>query len=399
MPFGAPDSRSAAMGKTGVAMADSTNAAYFNPALLAMFSERKHLGGNQRIAVPSLSAFASDNARELIDIDDADYDAQLDNGVADFNTSANTTQLINSLESLSGDLDDTASNPLFADVFANIIVKIPDQHEGGAVHFSRRAVLDGNLNYTEADKDIISDYLEELTFVSEGGEPATLHPELYMDGQLINPNDTLYSSIDAVALIFDELAVSMGWAVTWWNTDMMIGFTPKAVRVTTYEYSANATSGRLTKRGEHVNDVKVNLDLGWAKKLNDNLTIGAAVHNLIPHDYRTESDRLIKLEPQARIAGAYQTKWGKYAIDLDLLKNDPLSKGDPTQELGIGGEWEAGSFQFRAGMVKNFQASGENSSPLYTFGVHFEAWHFYSDLSYGNGNNQKSAALQFGLKF
>ncbi len=399
IPFGSPDSRSAAMGKTGIALAGSTNSAYFNPALLAVYGERKHLGGHQRIAFPSVVGFASDDTRDLVDIDDAAYDQQLDNGVAAFNNSADPTALINSLEALSDDLRDTSSDPLFADVFADVIVSIPDRREGGAFHFGRRGVFDGKIDYTTNDQELLSAYLEELRFVNDGGTPATLHPELYSGGQLINPSDTLDSSVDAVALLIDELAMSMGWAVTWWDTDMMVGITPKVIRITTYEFTADAVSSHLTQRGEFVNNVKLNIDLGWAKKLDDQFTVGLAVHNLIPEKYHTESGRMIELQPQVRLGGAYQSAWGNYAIDLDLLESDPLSKGDPTQELGIGGEWMIGNHSLRAGIVSNLAASGENTSPLYTFGARFNIGHFYTDLSYGTGNNQTGAALQLGLRF
>ncbi|MEJ2693472.1 MAG: conjugal transfer protein TraF [Candidatus Thiodiazotropha sp.] len=398
MPFGALDSRSVAMGKTGVALIGSTDAAYFNPALLAGFSERKGVGKNQRIAMPTLSVHVSDNALELVDIKDMDYEAQLNGGVAEFNNNLNADALANALDSLDGELGDISSDALFADVQANVNFRIPDRHEGGAFRIGRRAVLDGRVDYTEDDKALIADYLEEMRFIDNGGTPATLHPELYANGQLIDPQDNLTSAADAVALIIDELAVSMGWAVNWWGYDMMVGITPKVIRTTTYEYTA-AAHGGLTKRGEYQNDVNINFDLGWAKRVGEKLTLGLSLKDLLPQDYRTQSNRYIKVRPQARVGGVYDTRWGRYAIDLDLLESPPLLNGDPTQELGIGGEWEIKKLQIRTGMVANLAATGENSSPMFTVGLRFQRGFFYSDLSYGRGKNQKSAAVQMGLRF
>jgi hypothetical protein len=364
-----------------------------------MHSKRKHLGGNQRIALPSLYGFVSDDTRELVDIDNKEYETALDIQVSDYNIDANADLLINTLESITTDLKDVSSDPLFADIYAGGVLSIPDRHEGGAFYISRRIVFDGKIDFTENDQSLLSDYIEELNFVSDGGAPATLHPELYNGGQLINPKENMNSSVDAVALIIDELGFSMGWSVNWWDSDMMIGFTPKVVHVTTNEYSANAISGKLTNRGEYLNDVNVNLNLGWAKRFDDSTTLGVSIQNLIPQEYRTESNRTIKLKPQIRVGGAHQSNWGNYAIDLDLLENDPVSLGDPTQELGIGGEWEIGGHYIRAGAVKNLAASGNNSSHLITMGARLNLWNFYTDLSYGNGNNQKSAALEFGLRF
>lgn len=399
MPFGAPDSRSVAMGRTGVASADSTNAAYFNPALLAAFSQRKHLGGNQRMALPTLSAFVSDSALELNDVQDADYVNRLDRAIVDFNNNLNIDEFIATLTSLEEDLGTVSANPLLVDAQVNSVFRIPDRREGGGFYYSQRAVLDGTLDYTAADAALLADYLEELEYVNGGGAPATLHPELYTNGQLNNPNDSLNSSADAVALIIEELAFSMGWAVTWWDVDMMVGLTPKIMRVKAREYAATATSGDLTRRGEYDNHVNLNLDLGWAKQFDDQLTVGLTVKNLIPQKYRTESDRPVELKPQLRLGGAYQSKWGNYAIDLDLIENDPLQNGEPVRELGMGGEWEFMNQQLRAGVVKNLAGSGPNASPVYTFGFRLQLGAYYSDLSYGRGKHHETAALQLGLRF
>ena len=398
-PFGAPDARSAAMGKTGVASVGSTNAGYFNPALLASFSQRKHLGENQRLAVPSISAYVSESALELEVIDDAGYETRLNNAIADFNNNANVDDILNTLRSLNDDLNVASSVPLFADVHASMNVRVPDRQEGGAFYYGMRALLDGNLFYSPEDAALVADYLEELEFVNNGGTPGTLHPELYFNGDLINPNDNLNSSVAAAALVIEELGFSMGWAVTWWDMDMMVGFTPKIVQVTTYEYTATATSGDLTQKGEDENDVNLNMDLGWAKQLNDRLTVGVTLKNLFPQDYRTESNSYIKLRPQLRIGGAYLTKWGNYAVDLDLTENDPLSNADPYRELGLGGEWGIWGQKIRAGVVSNIGATGSNKSPLYTFGFRIQYGLFHSDFNYGHGKNQKSAALQIGLLF
>jgi hypothetical protein len=222
---------------------------------------------------------------------------------------------------------------------------------------------------------------------------------LYANGQLINPNDSLNSAVAAAAMVIEELGFSMGWAVTWWDVDMMIGFTPKVLQVTTYEYTATATSGDLTQKGEDENDVNLNLDVGWAKQINDRLTVGLTIKDLFAQDYRTQSGNYLKLRPQIRVGGAYQSRWGDYTIDLDLSENDPLANADPYRELGIGGEWGLWGQQFRAGVVSNLAATGKNKSLLYTFGVRIQYGSFHSDFNYGSGNNQRSAAIQVGWRF
>jgi hypothetical protein len=399
MPFGAPDSRSMAMGMTGVASAGSTHAGYFNPALLAAYSQRKHLGGNQRIAFPSLSGLASESTLGLEDIDDADYETNISSGVAQFNATANPDGLRATLEALQDDLRDTASNQLLADVHAHAVLRIPDRQQGGAFYLGSRAVFDGMLDYAVADEQLLEDYLEELVFVSEGGAPGTLHPELYTGGDLNDPADSLSSSADAVALLINEIAFSMGWAVSWWDVDMMVGVTPKIMQVTTREYRADAVSGNLSLNGEYEDDVTLNLDVGWAKQFGEQVTLGVAVKNLIPASFRTESGRSIDIDPQVRVGAAYRSKWGEYTADLDLVENDPLSRGDAVQMLGLGGEWTFGEQQIRAGLVKNLAGEGGGGSLIYTFGFRLRYGSYYSDFSYGSGQDHKAAALQLGLVF
>lgn len=399
MSFGAPDSRSMGMGMTGVASADSTNAAYFNPALLAVYSKRKHLGGNQRIALPSLSGLASDSVLGLEDIDDADYENTITAAVNEFNTTADPDDVLSTLARLEDDLSDTTSSRLRADVQALAILRIPDRQQGGAFYVGSRGVLDGALDYTSADEALLEDYLEELRFINEGGAPGVLHPELYTGSDLNDPTDSLNSSADAMALIINEIAFSMGWAVNWWGTDMLVGVTPKIMQVTTREYRADAVSGSLNLNGEYKDDVTLNLDLGWAKQLDDQLTLGVAVKNLIPTRFRTESGRSVDLKPQLRFGAAYRTGWGELTADLDLIENDPLSKGDPVQELGLGGEYRFGEQRVRVGAVKNLAADAGGGSIIYTFGLRLRFGAYYSDFTYGSGKDHQAAALQLGLHF
>lgn len=398
-PFGSSDPRSAAMGKTGVAAIDNTSSAYFNPALLAAFPERKHSGNQQRIALPAATAFASNSAKDLIDLDDQNYDQQIADAVADYNATQNTADFIDVLQSLDEDLNQTSAQPLAIDAQASIVFRIPDRHEGGAFYFSRRAIVDGVVDYSDDDSALINDYLEELEFVQGGGAPATLHPELYNNGALIDPVDNLTSAADAAGLVIEEMGLSMAWQVTLWDTDMMLGMTPKVARVTAYEYSAVASSGDLTEDSEYDNEENVNLDLGWAQQVNDNLMVGLAIKNLIKQEYRTASNNFLTLEPQVRIGSAYRSRWGNFTIDVDLLENAPLYSGDPTQEIGFGGEWTVWNQSLRAGVVKNLAATGDNAGALFTFGLHFQLSGLFTDFSYGKSDSQEMAAFQLGIQF
>jgi hypothetical protein len=173
-------------------------------------------------------------------------------------------------------------------------------------------------------------------------------------------------------------------------------------RITSGVTQFNATTdpdGLFTTLQALDDDLSLNLDLGWAKQIDDQLTLGLTVKNLIPTEFRTGSGRSVDLKPQLRFGAAYRSRWGDFAADLDLIENDPLLKGDPVQELGLGGEWTFGQQQVRAGLVKNLAGDAGSASLIYTFGFRLRYGAFYSDLTYGSGKDHKAAAWQLGLHF
>lgn len=399
IPYGSSDARSQAMGGAGVASAENPNAAQQNPALLAGYSQRKHLGNNQRIIFPAFSATISNNILDIVDIDDSDYENQLTQVVDDFNNGQGADAVLNVLNPLNDDLNSVSNDPIYADVQSGVIISIPDRREGGALQLNRRIVLDGNVDYSIVDEDLVMAYLEELTFISNGGAAQILHPELYQNGELLDPSDRFSSRFTATALEFSEMAISMAWQVELFDTEMMIGFTPKWVSVTSYEYSATATSSDITERGKLDNGENFNFDLGWAHRIDDSLTIGFAIKNMVPKEYETESGIFLKIKPQARIGSEYQSSFGAFTLDLDLTRNKPLSGGDSSQEIGLGAEWRLGRHRLRAGLHKNIAGSGDNGNIAYSLGIRLRAFGLFTDMSVGSHNNQQSAAIQFGIRF
>jgi hypothetical protein len=357
LPYGTPDTRSIAMGGTGVASADNAYAGYFNPALLASYDTRKHRGGNQRIVFPALHAGATNSVGDLIDFEDQDYEASALAAIDIYNTTQSTAELLAVLNPLDTDLNAISSSPLAADIYTGLVITIPDRLEGGAFSLGRRLVMDGRINYAGTDAALFADYIEELEFVNGGGAPQTLHPELYTGGNLNDPTLDLTSNIDAAGLLIDELAFSMAWQIEPFDTPVMIGFSPKLLKVTTYEYLATATSTDVTQEGELDNGESINLDLGYAQRISPNLLVAVGLKNLIPRDFETESGQTLEIGPQLRVGSEYQTAWGTYAIDLDLIEIKPLSRlGDPSQVLALGAEWPIGRYRIRTGLNTNLAA-------------------------------------------
>lgn len=399
VPYGSPDARSIAMGGVGVASADNAYAGFFNPALLASYPQRKHRGGNQRIVFPAVHGQLSDGINQLIDFENEDYEAQVTSAVDIYNTTQSTAELLAVLNPVDSDLQEIGNSPLAADVYTGLVVTIPDSAEGGAFSLGRRLVMDGLVEYESADVALIEDYIEELDAVAAGTLPATLHPELYIGGALIDPTTNLVSRVDAAGLVIDDLAISMAWEIAPFETPVMIGFTPRFRKVTTYEFSATATSPNATQRGEMDNGESINLDLGYAQRLSPDLLVGVAVKNLIAEEFETESGNTLSLKPQIRVGSEYRSAWGTFSLDLDLIENKPLSRGDPSQLLAFGGEWGWGRTRVRAGIHTNLAASGNNSGFGYGAGVRLRLLGMFFDLSAATGASQQLASFQFGVRF
>lgn len=400
LPYGSPDARSIAMGGTGVASADNAYAGFFNPALLASYDQRKDRGGNMRIVFPAAHAGISTNIGDLFDFEDEGYEARVTSAVDTYNATQSTTELLDVLDPLDAQLSEISGDPLAADVFIGMAFTIPDRREGGSFSLGRRLVMDGKINYDSTDAALVTDYIEELNNVAAGNAPGALHPQLYTGATLNDPTASFVSTIDAAALVYDELAFSMAWQIKAFDNTFMLGFTPRFARVTTYEYSATATSDDVTQQGELDNGSSVNLDIGYAQQLYPDLRIAVAVKNLIPQEFETESGRTIEVGPQLRIGSEYQTRWGTYAIDLDFLENDPLSRlGDPSQILAFGAEWPLGRMRLRAGLNTNLAGTGDNSGFGYSGGVRLRLAGLFFDFSAGTGAGKEFASFQFGVQY
>jgi hypothetical protein len=398
LPYGAHDARALAMGGSGVAAVENPNPAYFNPALLAAYTERKHLGGNQRIVFPSFSGSASREIGDLIDIENLDYEDRISSAISDFNRGL-ANEALSVFASLDSDLRTVSEHPIAVDLYTGLVISVPDHSEGGAFSFSRRFVLDGQVEYSGADTALVNAYQEELRAVAEGAAPGVLHPELYEGGELIDPVENLTSRASAVGLKIDQMAFSMAWKIQAFELPVMVGITPKLVRVTSYEYSADAASSRLTDQSTFDNGENFNLDLGYAQDLNDRWLVGVAVKDLISKDYKTASGRIVPLDPQLRVGTHYQSVWGAYNLDLDLTKNRALAGGDANQMLAFGVEWVLGGQHLRAGAHRNLAGNGENGEWAYSLGFRLRLFSVFVDFAWGEGANQQTAALQMGIRF
>lgn len=397
LPFGTFDARSLAMGGTGVASATSENAGYFNPALMAQYKLPKEKGKNSRFIFPIISLLFSEKIDEVKDVEKENYNQKLSDAVNNFN--AAPQDLFNVSSDLQSELDNISSNPVFAEGNVALVVGIAGEFEGGAIIINRRIAAEGALNYTANDRDLLNAYIEESTYVANGGI-GTLHPELYDNGQLRNITGDLTSEVISIAVVIVELSMSVSKRLRLFGTSIMLGVTPKLMQVTTYDATTDAQADYSFVFEKNENDFSLNADIGVAVNYSKKWTAGLVVKNIKKRDYRTELDNVISFKPQVRAGIAYKDKSrGRYGLDIDLLKNDPLNYGDSTQVLGMGGEWKWRWSQIRAGLNKNLTGTGDNRAVLYTIGLHADLSNKFIDFTYAGNGKQTGVAFQIGSKF
>jgi len=395
------------MGGVGVATASSANAVFFNPAMLARYKVRKERGNNSRFIFPTVNIRVSQDVEDLENFRRNDVDGRLNTAinVFDRNNPATVTDVVNIATELQADLADVASDPIFVDGNVGIVLGIGHRREGGSLMFNRRVVADGKLNQSTEDRQLLNAYIEDMRFIASNGAEGAPHSEIYIDGNRNNgliPDqiDNLTSTASARGLVITELGISMSWEITPFDHRIAFGVTPKFVQVDTYDSNVTATDNKMESNRNKNNSWKMTADIGMAKMLNEQLRWGAVIKNILPLDYETTLGNAITINPQVRTGLAYELRWGRIAVDLDVLKNKAVGSGSDSQAFGFGLEWDLRQWvQLRGGYNYNLVAGRGGQNGLFSAGLNFTMEGFTLDVAYADSGDAIAAALQLGYRF
>ena len=405
VPFGTYDPRSVAMGGAGVAAGNSANAVFFNPSLLAQYTSRKHRARNSHYVFPVASLSVSKVAEDIVDLTDNNPEQVLSDSIAAYNANStliNAESVLTASRNLQNDLEPIADESVFFDGIVGMVIGIGDRREGGAFVVSRRFVGDGVGKMTSADKQLLADYIEGLDFIVSAGARGAAHPELFDgNGNLIDQTNNLTSTATGRGLLLTEMGIAMSWGVELARSKIDVGFTPKFVQGTTYEYnSVLSDSQQETTESKENDDWQFTLDVGVSKVLDNNLKLGLVVKNLVPLAFSTQSGGRINIQPQLRTGAAYRSvKWGYWALDVDVLENKSIGGGDNTQYLSLGGEWLIKAWALRAGYKQNLVGRGDFSKGVFTTGFAYRFMGVGFDVAYVDSGPEKAAALQVSHRF
>jgi hypothetical protein len=398
MPFGIFDARSVAMGGTGVSAGSSGNAAYFNPALLAVARPDDRFSFEIMAAA---RAYDPDKVRD--DIDTLDSSGQnLSNAISQFNqsqTQVNATQLANALGAFQNALRTVGNKSAEANAFASpLTVGVPGTTLGWAIAAAARADVGVKAFYESADDATLTGYQNAAAAYAASGNMADLLALLntYGNGTTLNdPN--LLSHVDIRGAGFAEFGVSLAHEFESLGK-LAIGITPKYVRVYTVDFRASAQNPEINADQGRKDYASSNLDVGLAQDLGAGFRWGLVGKNVIAREYATILGNKIEVKPQVRAGLSHHTDWTTLAIDVDLTENQPVSFDLPTRYAAVGIEFKfLGFLALRAGyrgdLTGNHGGIPSLGLGLSVFGVHLDL------AAARQGDKEAMAAAQLGFRF
>ncbi|QUM75193.1 conjugal transfer protein TraF [Moritella sp. 24] len=330
-------SRSDAMGGTGVASAHYLSAPLMNPALLARFSHTDNVG----ILLPAIGAQIDDNSDTIDSINTA---SDLINELNKYNSNspqarATARQLANELEMLDNE-------------------KIPVQVGlAGVIAVPNETVSFALFTNTYLDLQVAADISDSDIQALRGQNPAAI--------------DELDSTITLHGVGVTDLGISLASKFILGNTPVYVGLSPKVQAIGFYQYTDsidNFDASNLEKDGTMDDDVAFNIDAGFVVEPNKHFTFGLVAKNMLEHQVSNASETFrYEIKPQITTGFALHSEWLTAAVDIDITQSDTLSNKKPSQYTRLGAEMDAwGWLQFRGGFRYDLN---DNDSNQITFGM------------------------------
>ena len=420
--YGIYDSRALAMGGSATAIGSHAQAAFYNPALLALHDREEEEGRDGRVYLPNLVLQVSDATEAAINAIDDELDTQLSSAINTFNAAPSLEsagQVANSAQDLSDALDDIANQELNIDSFIGFNISEPSNREGGAFYFGARLIGGGLANVSDTDSALLNDYIESMNQIAAGVDPATVaaeYPQLInTNGQLIDPTRSLTSNADISALAISEWGMAMAKQFEWHDYAIAIGITPKLMRVDAFRDTAdfNDSLGSADEGVDNFSDTKathitLNADIGLAATIKEHYRISLTLKDAFEKSFTTtqEPDPItgeeapelkVTLSSRARVGVGYVSEKFSVGLDYDLDEATPMANEAGTQELSLGAEYRLfDSLALRAGYRNDQTGLRDN---LISGGIGYQWKRFVVDIAYASGGDYRGGGLQLGWTF
>ncbi len=416
------DPRAMAMGGTGVSVANSSQAHYYNPSLLHNAREDEdfnfEIDATLRVSdtdhiVESLNTFGEDNLIGAYASSLISFTNSMTTVTANMNTfrdelnatipnpsnindarnnlstsltslSTNTAGLSAATTGLQNGIQNVAGKPITFDSNVGGSIGVPNMETvSWAIYFDAWANVSIAGEFSDTDKDFITDVtttLDELALTVD-----TVNQTI--SGEVVDPNqineqltsltqsstaidatsleDGLDSTINMAGGVIQEFGISLATNFAINGYDFDVGLTPKYLMVTTSDYKLalnDDTTGDGVFDSDDTKDHSAfNADLGISKKLTENWKTGLVIKNIIPQSFDTPSGNSeINIDPSARVGASFQNDWASVAVDFDLTENESIGGLSKTRFLAIGAELDVWLLKLRAGYRANLASSGGN---------------------------------------
>lgn len=377
------DARSLGMGGANVATADLATAAWANPAMLT--NQRK--GDNFALLI-GIGAFLRDDNDLVGDVEDfQSADDRLD-AAEQAGDSAAERAALNDMSAILNRLDGKIIAPE-----ATGLLAMGAAFDNWAVAFSARGDVIAGGTVTDLACDLANDPTCTLNrFESE-------------------VKSDQFNVLNLEGVLATELGLSFATAFNVADRKLSVGIKPKLVDLKglSYSESIRTLEAGLDNLDDGTRDLDVGtfstIDLGFAYEMTDSVRLGLNIRNLLTDEFQLQSNTL-NYDTEARLGVAYRNDFMTFAVDYDLIENEPLLAnpdfdGLKTRFINVGAEFNAFEFaQFRLGVAKN-TATGTTrtaKNPAYTVGMGL--WlGFNLDIAATISSNSVGGILQTGFRF
>lgn len=407
-PYAPFDVRAAGMGGTGVASAKSASAALFNPAMLSTQVEGDRfqfvLGAGATVADEDEMYDQIDGMQTSIDAMNAvlstpgigNLRLQIDRQYSAADTGADLTayNAMTTASSSTGDIATRLGNingdNLVAGLGAGLGFGVPGPSLGVGVFVTGSTnvvttpvIASQDLALLQKFSDLLGDAMVSQAELLNPANAEVLLPVLgdvtKVDINTFNPQ----SQARGLAIAMIEYGVSFSHRYDMGESGALsVGVTPKAVSVTTYDY----TQGVETFDDEQIDALEktediFDLDLGLVYKPSATSAwqYGLTVKHVIGGDFTTmpntpaagaaNTPDTISIEPQLRAGVARMTERSTLALDLDLTENTGVTPSTDTQFLALGAEYDLSFLQLRAGYRANLASSDVSDAATVGLGL------------------------------
>lgn len=394
--FGIFDARTLSMGGTSIANHVSKHALFYNPALLAFNDEFEERNLEGRIHFPLLVAQVSEALIDVERFNSDNIDGQLSQAIVNFNannTPTTAAAVADASSSLRNTLLDISGEDLLADGYFGFAVSEPSRLEGGGVFIGLRVIGGGRTDVSAADLALVNEYEDGMNFIASGGTQGTAQPQLFdANGNLIDPNAALDSSLSGRGAAIAEVGIAMSKMVRIWGKSVALGVTPKLMSVETFDETARVVDSRLGSSNNNLSHMSFNMDLGAAMDIGQRFRVGIAIKDAVKREWTTGANTEVVLAPRARLGAAANLAALSFAIDVDLNRNDPIADEFPVRETSLGAEWDFRNWlKIRGGYRHDLEGHRDGITSV---GVGWRIKNWYIDLGYAKGGDLQAGALQ-----